>query len=65
MPLGQLLYEYYVSTYGVKAYLDLFDSVYKLRDFDLAVKQTIGITKAEFYETAAPYVLKAFNIVNR
>ena len=65
MPIGQLAYEYFVATYGVKAYLDLFENVYKLRDFDLAIKETIGITKAEFYEAAAPYVLKAFNVVSR
>ena len=52
-----------MATHDVKAYLDLFDNVYKLRDFDLAVKQTIGITKAEFYEAAASFVLKAFNAV--
>lgn len=63
--VGQLAYEYYVATYGVKAYLDLFDNVYKLRDFDLAIKESIGITKAEFYEGAAPYLLAAFNSVNR
>jgi len=65
MPIGQLAYEYFVATYGVKAYLDLFDAVYRLRDFDLAIKETIGITKAEFYQAAAPYVLSAFNAVSR
>jgi hypothetical protein len=63
--IGQLAYEYYVATYGVKAYFELFDNIYKLRDFDLAIKETIGITKAEFYAAAAPYVLVAFNSVSR
>ncbi len=65
MAIGQLAYEYFVANYGVKAYLDLFDAVYRLRDFDLAIKETIGITKAEFYQAAAPYVLSAFNAVSR
>ena len=63
--IGQLAYEYFVATYGVKAYLDLFDNVYKLRDFDLAIKETIGITKTEFYQAAAPYLLSAFNAVTK
>ncbi len=61
--IGQLAYEYFIATYGVTAFLDLFDNVYKLRDFEQAMQATIKKSKAEFYQEAAPYVLAAFNQV--
>ncbi len=63
MVIGQLAYEYFVANYGVEAYLDLYENIYKLRDFEQAMQATIKKSKAEFYQDAAPYVLKAFNEV--
>ena len=61
--LGQLQYEFYISKYGVRAFFDLFKNIEKLGSYDLAIVQTIGKSKSEFYSESAGYVMKAFNQV--
>lgn len=59
--LGQLAYEYFIASYGVANFLDLYENIYMLQDFDQAMQETIKKSKADFYAQAAPYVLAAFN----
>lgn len=61
--LGQLVWEYYIATYGMDSYLDLFSNIQKYGEFDLALQNTEMISEADFYKNAAPYVMKAFNAV--
>ena len=46
----------------IKSYLITFKNFAILI---FAIKATIGISRTEFYEAAAPYVLAAFNLVNK
>lgn len=62
--LGQLVWEYYIATFGMESYLDLFDNIEKFGDIEAAVQKTEGISEIAFYEKAAPYVMKAFNSVS-
>ena len=63
-PLGQLLYEFYLSKYGFQKYIDLHTQLELLRKYDQAFLENIGKTAEEFYIEAAPYVLEAFNAIN-
>jgi hypothetical protein len=63
-PVGQLLYEFYLSKYGFQKYIDLHIQLELLRKYDQAFAATIGKTAEEFYIDAAPYVLEAFNAIN-
>lgn len=62
-PLGQLIWEFYISKYGMRSYLDLFDNIEKYGEFDIALQKTENISESDFYTSAAPYVMKAFNAV--
>lgn len=61
--LGQLIWEYYIATYGMESYLDLFNNIQKYGEFDLALQKTESISETDFYKSAAPYVMLAFNAV--
>jgi hypothetical protein len=62
-PLGQLQFEFYIATYGMGAYFELFDNIQKYGDFDSAMKKTVNISESEFYSAAASYVMQAYNSV--
>ncbi len=59
--IGQLQFEYFIATYGMTAYLDLFDNIQKNGDFDSAMKSTVNISESDFYVAASGYVMQAFN----
>lgn len=61
--LGQLVWEFYIAKYGMQSYLDLFDNIEKYGEFELALQKTENISESDFYTSAAPYVMKAFNAV--
>lgn len=61
--LGELVWEYYLAQYGVEAYFDLHNKIQSLKNFENAMQKTIGKSEDEFYKEAAPYVMRAFNIV--
>jgi hypothetical protein len=61
--LGQLIWEFYIATYGMESYLNLFDNIEKYGDIDLALQKTENISESDFYQNAGPYVMKAFNAV--
>ena len=61
--IGQLQFEYFIATYGMNAYLDLFDNIQKSGDFDSAIKSTVNISESDFYVAASGYVMQAFNSI--
>lgn len=63
--LGQLQYEFFISKYGVQAFLDLFKNIEKFGDYERAIEVTIGKTKSEFYFESAEYVMRSFNRVKQ
>ena len=62
--IGQLQFEYYIATYGMTSYFDLFDNIQKSGDFDSAFKITNGISESDFYSAASAHVMQAYNSVN-
>ena len=58
--VGPLLFEWFVAQYGVAKYVSLVESTATANSFDEALKQTIGLSKDQVYESAAPYVLKSY-----
>ena len=61
--LGQLIWEFYIATYGMESYLNLFDNIEKYGDIEIALQKTENISESDFYQKAAPYVMKAFNAI--
>ena len=62
-PIGQLQFEFYIATYGMAAYFELFENIQKVGDFDSAIKKTVNISESEFYSASATYVMQAYNSV--
>jgi hypothetical protein len=64
MGLGALAYEYLVGEYGFNAFVKLFQSIPKTANFDESMKAAIGLTEVEFYQKAAPHILKEWKRAN-
>jgi len=61
--IGQLQFEFFIATYGMKSYFDLFDNIQQSGDFDAAMKKTLNISESDFYSAAALYVMQAYNSI--
>ena len=57
---GQVLWEYYIATYGFQKWIDLYSNLPKTDNFNENLKATIGIDKQTFYRKAAPYFLSVW-----
>lgn len=60
-PLGSLLYEWVIGTYGLDSYLALVKNQSKYLDFGDNIQASLHMTKIELYERAAPYILHDWN----
>ena len=58
--IGQLFYEWLIGTYGFDKFITLIKNIGPTNSFDENMKTTYGITKAQAYEKAAPYMLRAW-----
>ena len=58
--IGQLFYEWLIGTYGFDKFITLIKNIGPTSSFDENIKSTYGITKAQAYEKAAPYMLRAW-----
>ena len=54
---GQILWEYYIGTYGAQKYFDLLTNLPNTENFNENLKKTIGLSRDQFYKAAAPYLL--------
>jgi hypothetical protein len=63
--VGPLLFEWFVAQYGVEKFVSLVQATASASSFDEALKQTIGLSKDQLYESAAPYVLKSYQRVQK
>jgi hypothetical protein len=61
--LGQIIWEFYIATYGMESYMTLFANIEKYGDIEMALQKTENISESDFYQKAAPYVMRAFNAV--
>jgi hypothetical protein len=53
---GQFVWEFYIGNYGFDKYIELLKSL-NGSSLDEGLKKTIGKSKDEFYQEAAPYLL--------
>ena len=63
--IGQLFYEWLIGTYGFDKFITLIKNIGPTSSFDENMKTTYGITKAQAYEKAAPYMLRAWKKATR
>jgi hypothetical protein len=57
---GQVLWEYFIGTYGFKKWIEFNTNIPKTTNFSENLKYTVGIDKQGFYEAAAPYFLSVW-----
>jgi hypothetical protein len=55
--IGNLLWEWTTAEYGYETYWNILKSVNNTRSYDQALQKTLGISKTQMYEKAAPYML--------
>ena len=58
--IGALMYEWVLGTYGREGFVKLLNQLASAPSFDVALQQSIGLTKSEFYAKSAPYVFSVF-----
>lgn len=63
--VGPLLFEWFISQYGVAKFVTLVETTASAASFDEALQKTVGISKDQAYEAAAPYVLKSYQRVQK
>lgn len=59
--VGSYLFLWLLSEYGTDSYTKLFANCLASKSFDKGLHDTYGITKAELYQKAAPYILEKWN----
>ena len=63
--VGPLLFEWFIAKYGVEKFLSLVKYTGTATSFDDALQQSVGVSKDQLYEAAAPYVLKSYQRVQK
>ena len=68
-PVGQVLWEYIIGTYGFDSYMKFLKNVAVLPNYEENIKAVTGLSKIELYKNAAPYIIatwkRAVNLPNR
>lgn len=68
-PVGQVLWEYIIGTYGFDSFLKFLKNVAVLPSYEENIKAVTGLSKIELYKSAAPYIIatwkRAMNLPNR
>jgi hypothetical protein len=68
-PVGQVLWEYIIGTYGFDSYMKFLKNVPVLPNYEENIKAVTGLSKIELYKNAAPYIIatwkRAVNLPNR
>jgi hypothetical protein len=60
-PIGAMLYEWVIAKYGFDSYIKILENLPKYSNFSDTLKASLGISKNELYQNAAPYILGAFS----
>ena len=63
-PIGAMLYEWVIAKYGFDSYVKILEELPKHKDFSDSLKSSLGMSKAELYQGAAPYILSVFRRLN-
>jgi len=58
--IGSVMYEWFIGTYGLSGFKGLLNQLATAPSFDVALRNSVGITQSEFYAACAPYVLSLY-----
>ena len=68
-PVGQVLWEYIIGTYGFDSFMKFLKNVAVLPSYEDNIKAVTGLSKIELYKSATPYIIatwkRAVNLPNR
>ena len=59
-PVGQVLWEYMIGTYGFEKYITFLKNAYSTNSYAENIQVTYGISKEQVYKNAAPYILSVW-----
>lgn len=59
-PVGQVLWEYIIGTYGFDAYVKFLKNIPVLPSYEDNLKSVTGLSKNELYKNAAPYIISVW-----
>ena len=62
---GQVLWEYFIGTYGFQKWIEFQLNIPKTDNFNENMRKTIGLDKQAFYEAAAPYFLSIWESLSK
>lgn len=60
-PVGQVLWEYLIGTYGFDKYIVFLKNSYSTSSYEENLQTTYGLSKDQIYKNAAPYILSVWN----
>lgn len=58
--VGSVMYEWFIGTYGLVGFTSLLNQLATASSFDVALRNSVGITQSEFYAKCAPYLISAY-----
>ena len=68
-PVGQVLWEYIIGTYGFDSYMKFLQNIPTTTSYEANLKSVTGISKDDLYKKAAPYIIsvwkRAMSLPNR
>lgn len=59
-PVGQVLWEYIIGTYGFDSYMRFLKNISTLPSYEDNIKAVTGLSKNELYKNAAPYMISTW-----
>ena len=59
-PVGQVLWEYIIGTYGFDSYMKFLKNISVLPSYEENIKAVTGLSKNELYKNAAPYIISTW-----
>jgi hypothetical protein len=59
-PVGQVLWEYIIGTYGFDSYMKFLKNISVLPSYEDNLKAVTGLSKNELYKNAAPYMISTW-----
>jgi hypothetical protein len=59
-PVGQVLWEYIIGTYGFDTYMKFLKNIPATTSYEENLKSVTGVSKDELYKNAAPYIISVW-----
>jgi hypothetical protein len=59
-PVGQVLWEYIIGTYGMSAYVKFLNNIPTVDSYETNLRLVTGISKDALYKNSAPYIISVW-----